>query len=112
MRKALGVFLVLAAGLLFVPFEAAACRSCDVPEFWDSNCSHSGCTYCLACSICCGGDPGAGGNCETYCGGPAFVSRGPELRFSQIFLNPVDPPSEASGFLATLASPPCPPTGQ
>lgn len=92
MRKILGIGLVLVAALLFVPLEAAACKSCDNPAFWDPNCSHSGCTYCAACSICCGGDPGAGGNCSLYCGGAAPAST---LDVSKLFLDPANMSSEA-----------------
>lgn len=88
MRKILGVGLVLTAALLFVPFEAMACKSCDVPSFWDPNCAHAGCTYCVACSTCCGGDPEAGGNCQLYCGG-ALASTD-TLDLSQLLLNPVE----------------------
>ena len=93
MRKILRIGLVLVAALLFVPFEAAACKSCDNPGFWDPNCAHAGCTYCAACSICCGGDPGAGGNCQLYCGGAQASTS--TLDLSQLLFNQVEMSSEA-----------------
>jgi hypothetical protein len=94
MRKTLVIGLAFIAALLFIPFEAAACKSCDNPGFWDPNCSHSGCTYCVACSICCGGDPGAGGNCQLYCGGAAPSSTS-TIDLSQLFGDSVNLSSEA-----------------
>jgi hypothetical protein len=102
MRKMLGIGLVVVVALLFVPSKVAACKTCDCPGFWDPNCAHSGCTYCLACSICCGGDPGAGGHCATYCVDPVLAYTGTALSFSQSF-TPVDMPSEVPGFLATMS---------
>lgn len=103
MRKILGIGLVLISALLFVPLDAAACKSCDVPAFWDPNCANPGCTYCAACSICCGGDPGAGGNCELYCGGASQASTG-TLDLSQLFLNQLEMSSEAPATPAGCSS--------
>ncbi len=104
MRKALGIGLVLVAALVFAPLQAAACKSCDVSGFWDPNCSHSGCTYCVACSVCCGGDPGAGGNCALYCGGAASSSTASQ----PFFLGAVATPSGASNLPAFMAPTQCP----
>jgi hypothetical protein len=69
MRKLLGISLALVAAVLSAPSTANACRTCDNPSFWDPNCSDSGCTYCLACQICCPG----GTYCDLYCGGGALA---------------------------------------
>jgi hypothetical protein len=110
MEKVFGAALVLVGALLLAPSQAAACKTCDVPEFWDSNCAHSGCTYCVACTTCCGGDPNAGGNCDLYCGGAALMvsENSSETSLAQIFLKPDGGPSQASLILATPASPKCP----
>lgn len=71
MRKLVGISLALVAAMLSVPSTANACRTCDNPAFWDPNCSHSGCTYCVACQICCPG----GTYCDLYCGGGALERR-------------------------------------
>lgn len=105
MRKILGIGLVLVAALVLVPLEAAACKTCDNPGFWDPNCAHSGCTYCAACSICCGGDPGAGGNCSLYCGGALQASAG--THDFQRFLDGIERPNEAPGFLTTTSTAGC-----
>lgn len=101
MKKILGLGLVLVAALLFVPSEAAACKSCDVPAFWDPNCGNPGCTYCVACTACCGGDPEAGGNCDLYCGGAAQAST---LDLSQLFLDPANLSSAAPATPAGCSS--------
>lgn len=107
MRKVFGTVFVLVAVSLFAPARASACRTCDVPSFWDPNCLHSGCTYCAACDICCGGDPGAGGNCELYCGGAAFGSAQSSL--SRIFLKVDSQPDQIAGFLLQPVSAQCSP---
>ena len=98
MRKTMGIGLVLVAVLLFAPLQASACKSCLNPGFWDPNCAHSGCTYCAACSICCGGNPGAGGNCALYCGGPALASTVSTDPTPSFFLDSADT-SDASTLL-------------
>jgi len=106
MRKVFGTVLVFVAVALFAPALASACRTCDVPSFWDPNCLHSGCTYCAACDICCGGDPGAGGNCELYCGGAAL--RSTQSSLSRIFLK-ADGQDQTAGFLLQPVSSQCSP---
>jgi hypothetical protein len=107
MRKVLAAIFVLVAVALLAPAPASACRTCDVPSFWDPNCSHSGCTYCAACDICCGGDPAAGGNCAEYCGGPAFKSAQSSL--SRIFFQGNGQPDQTPGFFRQSASTQCSP---
>lgn len=108
MKKVSGTALVFMAVLLLAPALASACRTCDEPSFWDSNCQDIGCTYCVACSTCCGGDPEAGGNCELYCGGGAFRStQGSSL--SRIFLKRDSQPDQAPGFFSQPASTQCSP---
>src|SRR5262249_51614656 len=97
--------LAFAGALFLIPSPAAACKSCEVPSFWDPNCNDPGCTYCAACTICCGGDPNAGGNCAIFCDGPLLLSA--ERNFS-----PLDAGSRATAdaptFL-TAATANCPP---
>jgi hypothetical protein len=111
MKKILGVGFVLVA-LLFVPLEVEACKTCDVPAFWDPNCAHPGCTYCAACSICCGGDPGAGGNCELYCGGAASANKTTGISLSEIFLTTVNVSREAPELLTGRPPAECSPVRQ
>ena len=105
MKKFVGAAIILAGVLLLVPSPASACRSCDLLSNWDPNCNHSGCTYCLACSICCGGDPGAGGNCATFCGGAAFTSS--ETSMAEIFGPVNDAPSPSLPFLVAPSAAGC-----
>jgi hypothetical protein len=105
MRKVFGAILILVGVLVLLPSPAAACRSCDVPEFWVPGCASTGCSYCAACNICCGGDPNAGGNCAEYCGGAAPKSSG--LSLPEIFLKPGDVPGQVPGFLINLSSTTC-----
>lgn len=107
MKKVFGTALVFMAVLLLVPALASACRTCDVPSFWDPDCMHAGCTYCQACSTCCGGDPGAGGNCDLYCGGAAF--RSTQSSLSRIFLKGDSQPDQTPGFFLQPASTQCSP---
>jgi hypothetical protein len=89
MRKVLGLLFFLAIGVLvLVPAPAAACRSCDNPEFWGPGTCSQGCTYCTACAICCGGDPNAGGNCEFYCSGGAIEAAVAPLQISEVLTTP------------------------
>jgi hypothetical protein len=105
MKRIFGVVLalVLVCTLFLAPSRAAACRTCDVTGFWDPNCSHTGCTYCAACEICCGGDPEAGGNCSEYCGGAALLIQGSQISS----VNLAEMPSELPDFLTTLSSQGC-----
>jgi len=109
--KMLGVGLVLVVALFFAPSKASACRTCDNPAFWSPNCALS-CSYCAACTICCGGDPGAGGHCAEYCGGPDFASTGTALNFSPSSLTPVQSPNETPEFLATTPGGECSAAGR
>jgi hypothetical protein len=109
MRKVLGIGLVLVGMLLLVPFQAAACRTCDDVSFWSPNCA-LGCSYCAACTICCGGDPNAGGNCTTFCGGGGDqFSPGAGQSSTQIVFQPADTSSEIPAFLADRSSDRCSP---
>lgn len=107
MKKTMGIgFVLVALALLFVPIQASACKSCDVPAFWDPNCSHSGCTYCVACTACCGGNPGGGPNCNLYCGGALASTQ----TVPDFLLALTDQPGEAP--LSRQSSAQCPSPGR